>query len=50
MASWNRIDHDQIEREGRWQIALISNDPIRGVPPSLLGLLATALILLAVWR
>lgn len=50
MADWNRTDYDQVEREGRWQMAVISRDPITGVPPGLIAFLATALALLAVWR
>ncbi len=50
MADWNRTDYDQLEREGRWQMAIISKDPIHGVPPALVVYMFTALALLAFWR
>lgn len=49
MTSWNRIDYDRLEREGRWQLALVSTDPIRGVPPWLILHLLLSLGLLAAW-
>lgn len=50
MADWNRANYDQIESERRWKIAVISRDPIAGVPPGLVAFLGASLVLLAFWR
>ena len=50
MAEWNRIDYDQLEASERWQIGLISRDPVRGISPSLIAYLLFALVLLAFSR
>ena len=46
MADWNRTDYDRLESQDRWQIRLVSSDPLRGVPMWLLLYLAFALALL----
>ncbi len=50
MADWNRMDYDRLESDDRWTIRLFSDDPLKGLSPSLFGYLLLSLGLLAALR
>jgi len=49
MVAWDRTDYDSLERDSRWKMAILSDDPLAGVPRWLVFDLGLSALLLVLW-